>query len=189
MANIKEKIENNIVVWMLGILLTGFLAGIATYEGALEIQNLETISKERIKKLEECTTVPIMTEQSMEIYSVPLPNYLAKSELELIFSKIKAAYNQESVEQLYQLMGPIGRSQLTKETASKQMQPTFEGLGKISNGFYVQHQYLGKQGLYRFFALNYSVQYEKAPKGFVTINVIDDGVSYQINGMMFNRLQ
>jgi hypothetical protein len=58
MTNIREKIENNVVVWMLGTLLTGFLAGIGTYKGALEIMNLETIGKERLKQLENAA--PLM---------------------------------------------------------------------------------------------------------------------------------
>lgn len=188
MTSIKEKIENNVIVWMLGTLLTGFLAGIGTYKGALEIMSLETVGKERLKQLESTGVPNPNAGQSTGIYSVALPDYLNSSELELIFSKIKAAYNEHNANALYQLMGPMGKAQLSEETASLQMEPVFQSLGNIQNGFYIQHQYLGQQGLYKFFTLNYSVKYEKAQKGFITITVIDDGKSYQINSMMFNRL-
>ena len=41
---LKERVENNPVVWLLGALLTGFGAGIATYEGILRIAHLEVVS-------------------------------------------------------------------------------------------------------------------------------------------------
>ena len=87
MAGIKEKIENNIVVWMLGTLLTGFLAGIGTYKGALEIMSLETVGKERLKQLESAVPSSASTGLSVGFYSVALPVYLNPSELELIFTK------------------------------------------------------------------------------------------------------
>lgn len=188
MTNIKEKIENNVVVWMLGTLLTGFLAGIATYKGALEIMSLETIGKERLKQLENAATPNTNAAQSSGIYSIALPNYLNSSELELLFTKVKTAYNEHDAKSLYQLMGPIAKAQASEDTASLNMEPIFQNLGNIQSGFYVQHQYLGQQGLYKFFTLNYSVKYEKAQKGVATVTVIDDGKSYQINGIMFNRL-
>lgn len=185
MSGIKEKIENNIVIWMLATLLTGFLSGLATYEGALKIMSLETISKDRLKQLE---STPAVTTLNSDINSIPLPNYLNSSEIELIFTKVKSAYNEENVSALYQMMGAMGKAQVTEETATLQMKPVFESLGKMESGFYVQHQFVGKQGLYKFFSLNFSVKYEKADKGYATVIVIDDGKSYQINSMMFNRL-
>ena len=85
-------------------------------------------------------------------------------------------------------MGPMYKAQVTEETASLQMEPIFQSLGEIKSGFYVQHQFMGQQGLYKFFTLNFSVKYEKAQKGITTVTVVDDGKSYQIKGMMFNRL-
>jgi|GEM_PF-6616981 len=184
MSSLKEKIENNIAIWMLAILLTGFLSGLATYEGALKIMSLETISKDRLKQLESTSTVPTL---NSDIYSIPLPNYLNSSEIELIFTKVKSTYNEENISALYQMMGALGKAQVTEETAALQMKPVFDSLGKMKSGFYVQHQFMGKQGLYKFFSLNFSVKYEKAEKGYATVIVIDDGKSYQINSMMFNR--
>lgn len=186
MAGLKEKIENNIVVWMLGTLLAGFLAGIGTYEGALKMMNLEKISKDRLILLENSD--PSAPTQGPNIYSIPLPEYLNSSEIELIFTKIRTSYNKKETNNLYDLLGPIRRSQLTLDTAKLQMEPLFQSLGKIENGFFVQHQFMGEQGIYRYFALNYSVKYENAEKGIVMVTVIDDGSSYQIDGMMFNRL-
>ena len=105
MSGIKEKIENNIVIWMLATLLTGFLSGLATYEGALKIMSLETISKDRLKQLE---STPAVTTLNSDINSIPLPNYLNSSEIELIFTKVKSAYNEENVSALYQMMGAMG---------------------------------------------------------------------------------
>lgn len=51
--NLKAKIENNITIWFLGTLLTGFLAGIATYTAVLKIAQLTVVSQD---KYEELTT-------------------------------------------------------------------------------------------------------------------------------------
>jgi hypothetical protein len=125
MTNIKEKIENNVVVWMLGTLLTGFLAGIATYKSALEIQGLETIGKERLKQLENAANNNTNVAQSSGIYSIPLPDYLNSSELELLFSKVKTAYNERNAKSLYQLLGPMAKAQVPEDAASLLMEATF----------------------------------------------------------------
>ena len=41
--SIRDRVENNATVWLLGTLLTGFLAGIATYEGILRIAALDPL--------------------------------------------------------------------------------------------------------------------------------------------------
>ncbi len=186
MSGIKEKIENNIVVWMLGTLLTGFVAGIGTYEGALKIMDLETINKDRLKTLE--TSSKIQPTQNAGIYGIKLPTYLSSSEIELLFTKIKSSYNDKNISNLYQMLGPIRRSQLSEETVKLQMEPVFQSLGEIKSGFFVQHQFLGQQGLYKIFMLNFSVKYANAEKGVAMITVIYDGNSYQIDGVLFNRL-
>lgn len=184
MVGIKEKIENNVVVWMLGTLLSGFLAGIATYQGALRIMDLATVGQERLRQLEGA---PAVKESSMEC-AMELPNYLNSSELQLIFLKIKSAFNDQDTTTLYDLVGPMGKSQVTEEVASLRMEPVFQNLGKIQKGFYVQHQFMGQQGPYKTFVLNFSVKYEKAPKGLATITVLDDGKSYQIYGIFFTAI-
>jgi len=42
----KETLEKNIVLWFLGTLLVGFLAGISTYEGIMRISGRQAISKD-----------------------------------------------------------------------------------------------------------------------------------------------
>lgn len=186
MSSIKEQIESNIVVWMLGTLLTGFMAGIGTYKGTLEIMDLATINKDRLSVLENSSKG--QTAQGNDSCAIELPPYLGSSEIELMFTKIKSAYNDKDINALYQLLGPIRRSQLTLETAKLQLEPTFQSLGAIKSGFFVQYESMGKQGKYKLFMLNFSVQYEKAEKGIATVTIIDDGKSYQIDGVMFNRL-
>lgn len=39
---LKERIEDQPVIWLLGALFTGFLVGIGTYQGIMEIASLET---------------------------------------------------------------------------------------------------------------------------------------------------
>lgn len=43
--SLKEKIENNLVIFFLSALLTGFGAGLGAYRGALEIARLDTVTK------------------------------------------------------------------------------------------------------------------------------------------------
>jgi hypothetical protein len=44
--SLKERIENNLVVFFLGALLTGFLAGLGAYQGALKLVDYTTVSNE-----------------------------------------------------------------------------------------------------------------------------------------------
>lgn len=185
MPTLKEKVENNVVIWLLGALLSGFLAGIGTYESALRMFKFKTISSERLALLENGGGD---TKAPQDIYSVPLPGYLGKSEIELLFSKVKTAYNNQNNDALYDLIGPIGRAQVSGAAAEQSLKHLHENLGKIKDGFYVQHQFSGKLGLYTHFALNFSVEYENAEKGLATVTIIDDGESYQVYGIFFNKL-
>lgn len=186
MSDLKDKIENNVTIWLLGMVLAGFMAGIGTYEGALKIMQLETVSSDHLNALENQSSGAAIGTSDM--YSVPLPNYLGKAEIELLFTKVKEMYNSNANEELFDMLGPIGKAQVSKESAEKQLAYLYESLGKIRKGFFVQHQFVGKLGMYRHFALNFSVEYEKAEKGIATITVIDDGKEYQLYGLTFNRL-
>ena len=55
-STFKEKVEKNLTIWLLGVLLTGFLSGIATYKAILEIAQLETISKSKLQELTSKTS-------------------------------------------------------------------------------------------------------------------------------------
>ena len=50
-VNLKERIENHPVVWLLSILFVGFLAGLGTYKGILEIAHLKVISAQELNRL------------------------------------------------------------------------------------------------------------------------------------------
>lgn len=45
MAKLKDLIEHNLVISVLALLLAGFIAGIAVYNGILQISNQETVVK------------------------------------------------------------------------------------------------------------------------------------------------
>lgn len=63
MASLRSRIEEHPVLWALGSVLTGFLAGIGAYQGILRIAKLEVVSAyelqrtakvdERVEKLEK----------------------------------------------------------------------------------------------------------------------------------------
>lgn len=186
MPRLKDRVENNVVIWLLGSLLTGFLAGLGAYEGALNIMKLKTISGDRLRTLE--ATERLNCEDAPDAYSVPLPDYLGSAEIELLFNNVKEAYNNEDFEELYELIGPIGRAQISKDTASEQLRFLYQNFGAIENGFFVQHQFIGKFGLYRTFALNFSVEFEEIERGIAAITIIDDGSTYQVHGIILNRL-
>lgn len=60
---IKERLENNIVFWTLAMLLAGFLAGIGTYKGILEIANLQVISKSKLVDLQKHSLYTVSVSQ------------------------------------------------------------------------------------------------------------------------------
>lgn len=50
--SLREKIEDNLTVWLLSTLLAGFIAGIGTYKAILEIAQLEVVSRARLEQLQ-----------------------------------------------------------------------------------------------------------------------------------------
>lgn len=51
--SIKQKVEDNIVVFFLGALLTGFTAGLGAYKFALEIAKMDLIPKDELARLQD----------------------------------------------------------------------------------------------------------------------------------------
>jgi hypothetical protein len=49
--SLREKIEDNLTIWLLTMLVTGFVAGIATYKAILEIAQLEVVPKAKAEQL------------------------------------------------------------------------------------------------------------------------------------------
>jgi hypothetical protein len=41
----KERIENNLAIWMAGVIVTGFVAGFGAYQAILSIAHLEVVQK------------------------------------------------------------------------------------------------------------------------------------------------
>lgn len=52
-VKLKDKIENNLVVFFLATLLTGFLAGLGTYQGALKLIDYETVPSKSYQSLKD----------------------------------------------------------------------------------------------------------------------------------------
>jgi hypothetical protein len=56
--NLRERIENNLIVWLFSTLLAGFLAGIGTYKTILEVAQLEVVSKAKLEQLQATQREP-----------------------------------------------------------------------------------------------------------------------------------
>jgi hypothetical protein len=69
----KERVEENVAIWLLGSLLTGFLSGIAAYRGLQEIMDLVPVSKSGYETLQEKA-------QASSAHENQLQNELATSE-------------------------------------------------------------------------------------------------------------
>jgi hypothetical protein len=50
---LKERIENNLIIFYFSALLIGFLSGIGSYKAIIEIAKLETVPKYKIEKLKD----------------------------------------------------------------------------------------------------------------------------------------
>ena len=53
LPSLKERIENNLVVFFFGTLLTGFLAGLAVYQGALKLVDYTPVSNDALRTLKD----------------------------------------------------------------------------------------------------------------------------------------
>lgn len=49
--NFKERVEKNVTIWFLGMMLTAFLAGIGAYRGIIEISGQAVVNKEKYNSL------------------------------------------------------------------------------------------------------------------------------------------
>ena len=49
---LRDRVENNIGLWFLGAVCTGFLGGIAAYSAVLEMARLEVVSKRTVEEYE-----------------------------------------------------------------------------------------------------------------------------------------
>jgi hypothetical protein len=91
---VRERVENNLVVWHLGTLLTGFLAGIATYRGILEIAQLAVVPKSKLENVEP-SPPSTTTAKDVPINSVdtpgpsPVPNVPPRSPLPDGYDSVK----------------------------------------------------------------------------------------------------
>ena len=56
MATIREKVENNVVVFLLTAVITGFGAGFGAYPAILAVSGREAVDKERIEQDEKDLT-------------------------------------------------------------------------------------------------------------------------------------
>ena len=64
--NLREKIEDNLTVWLLSTLVTGFLAGLGAYGAVLEIAQLEVISKIKLEQLQAAASNPAASPSAVE---------------------------------------------------------------------------------------------------------------------------
>lgn len=70
--NLRERIENNLAVWLLSTLLTGFLAGIGTYKAILDIAQLKTISAGEYDRLRaEPSAKPNISSATQSVFLSP----------------------------------------------------------------------------------------------------------------------
>lgn len=60
--NLRERIENNLTVWLLSTLTVGFLAGIGAYKAILEIAQLEVIPKVKLEQLQQASPQRVIPE-------------------------------------------------------------------------------------------------------------------------------
>src|SRR5437867_418929 len=68
--SIRDKIENNLAIWLLGTLLTGFATGVGAYRSILEIAQLKTIplsDYNRLQRLQDAADASPHSEPSKSL--------------------------------------------------------------------------------------------------------------------------
>jgi hypothetical protein len=66
--NFRERIENNIIIFFLATLLTGFIAGIGSYEAILNIAHLKIISETEYRQLKKKLVTQLPSVEPKIIY-------------------------------------------------------------------------------------------------------------------------
>jgi len=185
--NLKERIENNPVVWLLGILLAGFLSGIGAYKGLIEFTGQKLVSEDRLLILESSYKTQANAASPHQINSVSLPKII-DDEKDKIIKKITTDYNDNDHRSLYSMFGPMAKANVSKSTFMQQLSAIRQFLGDIKSNYFVNHVYNGQQGLYRIFTLNYFAEFENAERGYISIQLITDDNGYQLFALNMNKI-
>lgn len=133
---LKERVEDNVAIWLLGSLLTGFLSGIAAYKAVGEMAGRESISREELHNLQhraaaletseqktnECETRAVQLQQSLDkrkCLSVPSIDSEPISPQTHSAPKIRAAGSPSPVPLFPELSGIRVLIYFTPDAASK----------------------------------------------------------------------
>lgn len=191
MSNLIEKIRNNIEKGIIAVFFIGFLAGIAV-SGIIS-----SLSKDEVKSEQAQVSQPIKIAtpaQSQPSVSNPvavnntpsLPAYLDTNQIQLVFTYIVTSFNKQDPKSLYNILGPIRKSQLPENTLATKLLQLYQLLGAVQNGSLIEQKYIGQQDLYKVFQFTFRVDYEKVKKGTLNFTVLDDGSNFQIDSIVFN---
>lgn len=99
--DIKSRIEQNLVITFLSVLLTGFLAGIATYNGIQEMAELNMVSEIEIERFKTLEDSLIQKQRQVEEYREEL-NWLKSDYSTLVENNI-----QQKNSMLYNSISPL----------------------------------------------------------------------------------
>jgi hypothetical protein len=74
--NLRDRIENNLTVWLLSTLTVGFLAGIGAYKAILEIAQLDVIAKVKLEQLQQASHQRVISESVAPLEASPEPSQM-----------------------------------------------------------------------------------------------------------------
>lgn len=184
---LKESIENHPVIWVLGMLLAGFISGIGAYKSLIEFTGQILVSKDRLLILESTQQMQAQGTGTPQMNSVSLPKII-DDDKKVLINKIAEYYNKNDHDALYEMFGPLAKVNVSKSTLNQQLSTLRQFLGNIKSFYFVNHIYNGQQGLYKSFTLNYFAEFENAERGFVSVQVILEDSGYQVYGLNMNKM-
>ena len=123
--------------------------------------------------------------------SVQLPQYVTKDYRDSLLKGFMANFNKQDYDAMYQMLGPVARSQIPAETARSEFEKLSSYFDQVKSGQYARAELTQKQGDTSVYVLHYDVNFSdksQAPKGSLKINLATNSTGAQVYGIRLNSL-
>ncbi|MDK1286453.1 DUF3887 domain-containing protein [Pseudoalteromonas umbrosa] len=119
-----------------------------------------------------------------------LPSFITEQVREDILNTFIEHFNAQDFDALYNMFGPVAKSQISKEKMDEEFSKLVRVFDKIEQGTYSFAELSGQQGSTTVYVLNYTVTLSEKSTfggaGNLKITVAVDSNSYQIYGIFLH---
>lgn len=138
-------------------------------------------------------TLNIPRDTPQEVYDAPkinsneLPKVISREVKGEIFETFKQCFNNQNYDGIYNMLGSVAKTQLSKERVESEMKKLTKYFHKIEDGAFYHSKFVEQQGQTKVYVLNYKVRLpddcEFGQSGTLEITIAVEADFYQIYGV------